>query len=154
MLETYTVSFFGHRRLEYTFQVEKALEELIHDLLLSHHYVEFLVGREGDFDQLVASTVRRCKRTYRDDNSALVLVLPYDKAEFRNNRDSFYEYYDEIEICADGEAAHFKAAYQKRNRYMADRSDLVVLCVQRDTGGAWQTMEYVKKQGICYINLA
>lgn len=153
MLEPYTVSFFGHRRLDRIFEVEQALEELIRDLLLSHSYVEFLVGREGDFDQLVSSTVRRCKRTCRSDNSALVLVLPYNKAEFRNNQDSFYEYYDEIEIDGDSEAAHFKAAYQKRNRHMADRSNLVVLCVQKDTGGAYQTMEYVKKQGISYINL-
>ncbi len=40
-------------------------------------HVEFLVGRNGEFDQLVSSTVRRVKRNFRDDNSALVLVLPY-----------------------------------------------------------------------------
>ena len=49
---------------------------VIKELLISQEYVEFLVGRDGEFDQLVASTVRRCKRTVRDDNSALVLVLP------------------------------------------------------------------------------
>lgn len=49
---------------------------VIKELLISQEYVEFLVGRDGEIDQLVASTVRRCKRTVRDDNSALVLVLP------------------------------------------------------------------------------
>ena len=49
----------------------------MYEPLLSKEYVEFLVGRDGEVDQLVSSTVRRCKRTVRDDNSALVLVLPY-----------------------------------------------------------------------------
>ena len=30
---------------------------------------------------------------------------------------------------------------------MVDRSDLVVFCIQRESGGAWQTMKYAKKQG-------
>lgn len=53
------------------------LQEIIQELLISKEYVEFLAGRNGEVDQLVASTVRRCKRTVRDDNSALVLVLSY-----------------------------------------------------------------------------
>jgi hypothetical protein len=36
---------------------------------------------------------------------------------------------------------------------MVDRSDLVVFCIQHASGGAWQTMKYVKKQGKTYINL-
>ena len=48
---------------------------------ISNEYIEFLVGRDGEFDQLVSSTIRRCKRTIRDDNSSLVLVLPYMTAE-------------------------------------------------------------------------
>ncbi|MBR2310175.1 MAG: hypothetical protein IKA47_06550 [Oscillospiraceae bacterium] len=39
------------------------------------------------------------------------------------------------------------------NRDMVDRSDLVVFCIQRGGGGAWQTMKYAKKQGKHYINL-
>ena len=57
-------------------------------LLESKEYVEFLVGRNGVFDQLVSSTVRRVKRNFRDDNSALVLVLPYLTAEYENNHQS------------------------------------------------------------------
>ena len=72
-----TVSFFGHRQIDDVFKIEKQLEALIRELLLTKEYVEFLVGRDGEFDQLVSSTIRRCKRNTRDDNSALVLVLPY-----------------------------------------------------------------------------
>lgn len=97
-MEIYTVSFFGHRQLDDFMGAERRLEKLIRELLAEREYVEFLVGRNGDFDQLAASTVLRLKRTVRDDNSSLVLVLPYLTAEYVNNRDSFESYYDEIEV--------------------------------------------------------
>ncbi len=118
-----------------------------------HEYVEFIVGRDGEFDQLVSSTVRRCKREYRGDNSALVLVLPYLRAEYRNNQESFHNYYDEVEICESAAKAHFKSAIQIRNRYMIDRSHLVVFCVEYPSGGAYQSLLYAKEAGIPYINL-
>lgn len=151
---TYAVSFFGHRQIDNVFTIEELLETIIRELLLSKEYVEFLIGRDGEFDQLVASTVRRCKRAFRDDNSALVLVLPYPTAEFLNNEQSFHEYYDEIEICAESAEKHFRSAHQTRNRSMVDRSDLVVFCVERNSGGAYQTMQYAKKVNANIINLS
>lgn len=53
-----------------------------------------------------------------------MLVLPYPTSEFENNEDSFYNYYDEIEICEESARAHFKGAMQFRNRHMVDRADL------------------------------
>ena len=89
--------------------------------------MEFLVGRDGDFDLLVASMVRRCKRECRSDNSSLVWVLPYMTADFRDNEESYREYYDEIEVFS---GTHYKAAFQERNRHMIDRSDFVVFYVK------------------------
>lgn len=152
-MNLYAVSFFGHRQIDNVFVIEQRLETMIRELLLSKEYVEFLVGRDGEFDQLVASTVRRCKRAVRDDNSALVLILPYATAEYRNNEQSFHEYYDEIEICAESTEKHFKSAHQIRNRTMVDRSDLVVFCVEHNSGGAYQTMQYAKKANTNIINL-
>ena len=105
-MKVFTASFFGHRQIDNVFVIEQRLQEIIQELLISKEYVEFLIGRDGEFDQLVASTVRRCKRTVRDDNSALVLVLPYTTAEYRNNELSFHEYYDEVEICTEAEEHH------------------------------------------------
>lgn len=153
-METYTVSFFGHRQIENPFHIEELLEKLICDLLHRKEFVEFLVGRDGEFDQLVSSTVRRCKRNIRDDNSALIWVMPYDKSEFRDDKEAFLDYYDEVEVCAEAANKHFKSAFQTRNRSMVDRSHLVVFCVERSTGGAYQTLTYAKKAGASYINLA
>lgn len=152
-MNVYTVSFFGHRVIEDPLLIEQRLERLIRKLVKEKEYVEFLIGRDGEFDQTASSVIRRCKRIVRDDNSAHVWVLPYPTAEFRDNEESFREYYDEIEICGTSADGHFKGAHQARNRAMVDRSHLVVFCIQHDSGGAWQTMKYAKKQGKPYINI-
>lgn len=152
-MDTFTVSFFGHRYIDNPFTIEKTLDELIGSLLRSKEYVEFLVGRNGDFDQLVSSAIRRCKREIRDNNSAHVWVLPYVTADYRDNEEDYRVYYDEIEVF-DSAGKHFKAAFQTRNRNMVDRADLVVFCVERNEGGAYQTMRYAIQQGKQYINLA
>ena len=153
-LQIYTVSFFGHRYIDNFRDIEDRLEELIIKLIREHEYVDFLVGRNGDFDQLVSSTIRRVKREFRDDNCTHILVLPYNTSEFQNNEDSFAEYYDEIEICPESHIAHFKAAMQIRNRSMVDRSDLVICYVEHNSGGAYQTIQYALKQEKEVINLA
>ena len=152
-MNIFTVSFFGHRIIDRPFPIEQQLEKLIRELLTEKEYVEFLVGRDGEFDQLVSSSVRRCKRAIRDDNSALVWVMPYETAEYRDNEGAFHNYYDEVEVCGASASGHFKGAHQKRNREMVDRSDLVVFCIQHESGGAWQTMKYAKKQNIPYVNI-
>ena len=154
LLEIYTVSFFGHRYINNFRFIDDRLESLLIKLLKDHEYVDFLVGRNGDFDQLVSSTIKRVKREFRDDNCSHILVLPYNSAEFQNNEESFAEYYDEIEICPESHAAHFKAAIQTRNRAMIDRSDLVICYIDHNSGGAYQSVQYALKQGKEVINLA
>lgn len=152
-MRMYTVSFFGHRIIENPMQIERRLEELICKLLTQKEYVEFLVGRDGDFDQLVSSAIRRCQRKLGRNNSAHIWVLPYLTAELRDLEESFRAYYDEIEVCEAAAGSHYKNAHQTRNRAMVERSDLVVCCVKRRHGGAWQTMQYALKQQIPCINL-
>lgn len=148
-----TVSFFGHRQLNDPLSIEKKLHKIIQELLTTREYVEFLVGRNGEFDQVVASTVRRCKREIRDDNNSLVLVLPYETAEYRNNKESFHEYYDEVEICEESVGKYFKSAHQIRNRSMVDRSNLVVVYIEHESGGAFAAMRHAVKRGIQIIKL-
>lgn len=152
-MDTYTVSFFGHRHIDNPLAIDTVLDAIIGSLLQNKAYVEFLVGRNGDFDQLASSAIRRCKREIRDNNSAHVWVLPYVTADFRDYEDDYRAYYDEIEVHSTG-GGHYKAAFQARNRNMVDRSDLIVFFVERKEGGAYQTLRYAMQQGKHYINLA
>ena len=152
-MEIFTVAFFGHRYLENIFEIERRLEEQIRLLINEHEYVDFLVGRNGEFDQLVSSTVRRTKRVYRDDNSSLVLMLPYATAEYLNNQESYEDCYDEVEVSFAASNAYPKAAIQLRNREMVDRANLILCCIDHKSGGAYKTIRYAEKQGKKVINL-
>ena len=153
-MELFTVAFFGHRYIDNMLAVEERLEEIIRSLMRDKEYVDFVVGRNGDFDQYVSSTVLRCKKNYRDDNSSLVLVLPYASAEYANNQDYYEEYYDDIEVSFEASKAHPKAAIQIRNREMVDRADLIVCYIERKNGGAYKTIQYAERIGKPIINIA
>ena len=73
-MDTYTVSFFGHRYIDNRMHIEEAIYKLISSLLRSNEYVELLVGRDGEFDQLVSSSIHRCKREVREDNTVHIWV--------------------------------------------------------------------------------
>ena len=153
-MNTYTVSFFGHREPDNMFEIENQVEKIVREMIDRKSFVEFLVGRDGEFDMFVSSIIRRVKKAKDYGNSTHILILPYMTAEYRDNEESFREYYDEVEICAESDAAHFKSAFQIRNRQMVDRSDLVVFWVEHKSGGAYQTMKYAEKIGKKMINLA
>ena len=153
-MEIYTVSFFGHREVERASEIESKLDQLLRDLITQKLYVELLVGRDGEFDLLAASAIRRAVNQYGYGNTSIILVLPYMKAEYRDNEQNYLSYYDEVEICSESSNAHYKSAIQVRNRCMVDRSDLVVCCIQHKSGGAYRTMQYAEKQGKQVRNLA
>ena len=83
----------------------------------------------------------------------LVLVLPYMRAEFRDNKKSYLDYYDEVKICEKAVKAHYKSAIQVRNRNMVDRSDLVVCCIQHKSGGAYKTVQYALREGKAVVDV-
>lgn len=151
----FTVSFFGHRYVDNFSEAEQRVEKVLEKLFHKGDMIEFLVGKDGDFDQIVSSSIKRAKRRFGEERCSHVWVLPYPTAELRDNEDSFYEYYDSIEIASDMTGIkHPKAAFQARNRMMVDRSDLVVFFVEHEKGGAFQTYQYAVKQGKNIINLA
>ena len=74
-------------------------------------------------------------------------------AEYRDHEDDYLIYYDDVEISQNAAGAHPKGAMQIRNREMVDRSDLVIFCVERSSGVAYQTMKYAMKQEKIILNL-
>ena len=135
-MNIYTVCFFGHRYIERGTEIENRLDKLLHDLITQKEYVDFLIGRDGDFDLLASAAIKRAIRSYGYGNTHFTLVLPYMKAEYESSE------------------AHQKSAIQVRNRSMTDRADLVVCCIQHKSGGAYRTIQYAEKQGKEIVNLA
>ena len=154
MLYVFTVAFFGHRCIDDLLRVENLLEKEIQKLINEKQYVEFLVGCNGDFDRCVSSSVRRIQKIHGDDNSALVLVLPYATAEYVKNEKCYHEYYTDVEVSFAASKAYPIAAIQIRNREMADRAKIIICYITREKGGAWKTVQYAMKLGKPVINIA
>ena len=153
-MNIYTVSFFGHRYIERGIEIEIRLDKLLHDLITQKEYVDFLIGRDGEFDLLTSAVIKRAINKYAYGNTHFTLVLPYIKAEYRDNEKEYLDYYDEVEVCYESSITHPKAAIQIRNRSMIDRSDLVVCYVQHNSGGAYRALQYAEKQDKRIINIS
>lgn len=153
MFSVYTVCFFGHRQIDDFRMVEQRIERLIDKLLNEHEYVEFLVGRDGEFDQLVTSAILRCRKRLDSANCSVTWVMPYLKSDYIKNRKSYDNYYDSVEVCEQSANAHPKSAIQIRNKAMVERSDLCVFYVTHKSGGAYQTLRYAEQSNANIVNL-
>ena len=146
-MEIYTVSMFGHRKINRHYEVEAILEEIITDLVTDKNYVKFLVGRDGEFDLLAASAVCQVKRKKGFKNSSLILVLPCATKHFLDNEKSYLEYYDDVEIFSRSEEKHIREAFRFRNKYMVDRSDMVICYAERNKDDAFLAKKYAERSG-------
>lgn len=143
-MEFYRVSFIGHREVaDYPF-VEEQVYSIVGELIATKEYVEFYVGRNGEYDLLVASVIKRAKRDFGGQNSALILVIPYPVAEM----EAYENYYDEVEYPKELYKVHYKSAIAKRNEWLVENSDMLVAYVVRDYGGAAQCLNQAIKRGI------
>lgn len=142
-------TFAGHREI-YMPRVDEKIDSAIRELLRFDVDFIFYTGGIGEFDSKCAAAIHRAKRKYPHLKIRLILVLPYMSNRL-NEEKAFYEYYyDDIIIPAELDGVHYKAAIQKRNRWMVDNSDYLIACLLRDFGGAY---EYAKRQGKSIINL-
>jgi len=149
-VDIYRVAFIGHREINDIRFIEDKIEELAIDLLCRYEYVEFNLGRNGEFDISAASAIKRVQKKYGKENSSLTLILPYKSKD----ECFFEEFYDEIVYPID-RSVHFKEAITKRNKWMMDNSDLLICYVEQERkGGALTALNYATKQGLKIINLA
>ena len=148
-MEIYRVAFIGHRELFNIVAIENEIEEIAKGLMRKHEFVEFYIGRNGDFDILAASAIKRACKNCETNNSELILVLPYSVKD-----ECYYEeYYDNIYYPLDPKT-HYKNAIQKRNEWLVENCDMLIAYVEPNrVGGAMTTLQYAKKSGANIINL-
>ena len=57
-MNIYTVSFFGHRTIENGVEIERRLDKLLHELITQKEFIDFLIGRDGEFDLMASAAVK------------------------------------------------------------------------------------------------
>ena len=144
MLDTYRVSFIGHREVENFRFIEEQVEDIVKELIQTKEFVEFYVGRNGEFDIMVASVIKMAQRDYGTSNNSLILVLPYPIADM----DDMEKYYDEVWYPQELYNVHYKAAITKRNEWFVNNSEMLVAYVERDYGGAYECLKKAQQKDI------
>lgn len=140
--EIYRVSMIGHRIVE-DFDIEEKLYDLFCNMLRTKEYVEFYLGRNGDFDIMAASVVKRLQTNFRDDNSVMILVLPYPVKGYE-----YYEdYYDEIISPDKLHGVHPKAAITERNHWMVTNTDVLIAYIRNESGGTAACVHMAEQLG-------
>lgn len=140
--EIYRVSMIGHRIVE-DFDIEEKLYNLFCNMLCTKEYVEIYLGRNGDFDIMAASVIKRIQKNFRDDNSVMILVLPYPVKDYE-----YYEdYYDEIIIPDELHGVHPKAAITERNRWMVANTDVLIAYIRNESGGTAACVRIAEQLG-------
>ena len=148
-MSDFIVSLFGHREIKNFDNLENGLLPIIKDLIRLKGYVTFLIGRNGEFDEYAASLIKRAQKELGKINNEMNLVIPYVLADI-----NYYEnYYDNIIIPESLHGVYPKSAITLKNRWMIDMSDLVIVCVEREKGGAYAAMKYAERQKKKVINI-
>lgn len=78
MMSIYTVSFFGHRSIEHGSEIDKRLDKLLHEIIMQREYIDFLIGRDGEFDLLASAAIKRAVSSYGYGNTNFTLVFKRD----------------------------------------------------------------------------
>lgn len=132
---------FGHRKVfqNITEQLEKCVL-----CAVEQGCTIFLTGAMGEFDSLFSATVRKIRNTFPEIK--LICVMPYFTEEINKNGKILYSLYDEIVIPADFADVHYKAVIKKRNQFMIENSDIVIVYTVRKFGGAYQAKKFAEKQ--------
>ena len=139
---------FGHRDVYEN--ISEKINSAVKEAAEQGCYV-FYTGGMGQFDEMFSSAVRQLKRSV--PNVRLIYVKPYMTKEINEAGDYLYSLYDDIVIPIELAGVHYKAAIREHNRYLIRESDVVILYLRREFGGAYDAKRYAESLGkqIVYI---
>lgn len=129
-----TITFFGHR--DTPKEIEPALRLTLIDLIENKNATVFYVGNHGNFDAMVRRQLEDLSKTYPIKYYVVLAYMPGKNAEP-----------DEHSILPEGiETVPRRFAINYRNKWMLNKSDIVVTYVTRPVGGAWRFKEMAERQ--------
>ena len=136
-----TVTFFGHR--DTPKEIEPALRLTLIDLIENKNATVFYVGNHGNFDAMVRRQLEDLSKTYTMKYYVVLAYMPS-----RNDTP------DEHSILPEGiETVPRRFAINYRNKWMLNKSDIVVTYVTRNFGGAAQFMNMATISTKVIINI-
>mgnify|MGYP003426247351 FL=1 len=128
-----TVTFFGHR--DTPKEIEPALRLTLINLIENKNATVFYVGNHGNFDAMVRRQLEDLSKIYPIKYYVVLAYMPGKNAEP-----------DEHSILPEGiETVPRRFAINYRNKWMLNKSDIVITYVTRNFGGAWEFKQIAER---------
>lgn len=144
--------FAGHSEITGCEKIKWYLKREITNLIINDNVGIFYNGGKGYFDQLCADVVYEAKKDYPLIKSYCVLAYPRVKVD--RSADILLNKFDEI-FYPNLERTPYNLAILKRNEWMVDNSDFMIVYVKHSWGGAARTLKYAQKgKNTVIFNLA
>ena len=136
-----TCTFFGHR--DTPTETEPALRLTLIYLIENKNATLFYVGNHGNFDAMVCRQLEDLSKTYPIKYYVVLAFMP-----------SKNDTPDEHSNLPEGiETVPRRFAINYRNKWMLNKSDIVVTYVTRNFGGAWKFKQMAEKHEKTMISL-
>lgn len=135
--------------------MDSEISKIVENLIKTKPAVEFLVGRNCDFDIVVSRIINRVQDFSKSGNNKHICIIPLPKWVYNDDN---YEFY--FHCCGDDDITYSsveifpETAIKLRNIEMINRSDLCLFYVDRNYGRTWQTMQYALSKNKEIINIA
>lgn len=140
-----TCAFTGHRELGYDFSA-KAFEKEIAELIERGAEI-FYNGMARGFDLFAAETVVKLKKKYPQIKLvACVPCLEQEKGFSERDKTRYKKILSKADKKVVLSEYYYSGCMLARNRYMADRADVLVAYCKKQTGGTAYTVEYFRKK--------
>ena len=138
-------AFTGHRVLPEYFSSKKLYTEI--EKLIKEGVEIFYNGMAIGFDLLAAEQVIKLKKKY--NKVKLVACIPcynQEKSFSQKDKQRYVEILKRVDEQVLLSETYYRGCMQVRDKYMADRADVLVAFCEKETGGAAYTLKYFKKK--------
>ncbi|MBQ9517233.1 MAG: DUF1273 domain-containing protein [Eubacterium sp.] len=139
---------FGHREVHQ--DITQSLERAVNSAI-EVGCTEFLNGDMGAFDRQFYTAVKKAKSQHPEIK--ITCVKPYMTKALQQYKDFYADDFDEIVIPEESASAHYKSAITKRNQWMIDKSEVVLIYTVREHGGAFTAQKYAAKHNKTIIQI-
>ena len=139
-----TCSFTGHRELQEDFSLKELKKQI--KRLIEEGVEIFYNGMARGFDLISAKVVLAFRRKYKQIK--LIACIPcfeQEKGYTDKEKKEYAKILKKVDEKVMVSERYFNGCMQLRDRYMADRADVLVTYCKRKTGGTAYTVNYFKK---------
>lgn len=148
----YTCCISGHRKIDKVLD-HKMLRTVL-ETFIDNKVTTFLVGMAIGFDSFCFKLLEEIRKQRK---IRIIACIPCEKQDLKWNIFQKLEYKRMLskadeKLLISKEYTPF--CMQKRNMFMVDNSNYLIIYLKNENGGTKNTFDYAKKQGISIINVA